>query len=198
MLRCTKLLVVVVYKPPNVHHDKLSELYDFVTLSIPVYEHIICMGDFNINLLAADSCATRKLSENNSSFSSFSLSTLPSSTTHHKPGCLPSLIDLTIVARSDKAVQYDHMPAPGVSFHDLLFLAYSVKVAKYPTQIVTYRSFKNLDLERFSVSLSEVDWTSLEAGEDLNEKVTLFNQNFLKVFDFFAPVKESRVTRAHI
>ncbi|KAI5752027.1 hypothetical protein M8J77_013083 [Diaphorina citri] len=144
VLRCVRLLVVVVYKPPNVH--QLGELYDFITLSIPNYEHIIMMGDFNINMLNSSVRATQNFLN---TISTFSLSVLPSAPTHHSPGHPSSLIDLTIVTRDDKVVRYDQIPAPGVSHHDLLFLAYSVKVPKYPPQTVSYRNIKKIDMERF-------------------------------------------------
>ncbi|KAI5756571.1 hypothetical protein M8J77_025980 [Diaphorina citri] len=193
VLRCVRLLVVVVYKPPNVH--QLGELYDFITLSIPNYEHIIMMGDFNINMLNSSVRATQNFLN---TISTFSLSVLPSAPTHHSPGHPSSLIDLTIVTRDDKVVRYDQIPAPGVSHHDLLFLAYSVKVPKYPAQIVSYRNIKKIDMERFSECLSEVDWSGVEADVTIDDKVSIFNQHVQQVFDIFAPVKESRVTKAPI
>ncbi|XP_008483142.1 uncharacterized protein LOC103519831, partial [Diaphorina citri] len=103
-----------------------------------------------------------------------------------------------VIILHDKVVRYDQIPAPGVSHYDLLFLAYSVKVPKYPAQTVSYRNIEKIDMERFSECLSEVDWSGVEADVTIDEKVSIFNEHVQQVFDIFAPVKESRVTKAPV
>ncbi|KAI5695872.1 hypothetical protein M8J75_004808 [Diaphorina citri] len=53
VVRSINILLTVVYKPPKA--NQLDELYDLIVSVIPQYEHIILMGDFNINLLVTRS-----------------------------------------------------------------------------------------------------------------------------------------------
>ncbi|KAI5739389.1 hypothetical protein M8J77_018706 [Diaphorina citri] len=51
-----KILVAVVYKPPNVYN--MEELENLFISCVPMYEHIVVMGDFNINMLNESSSQT--------------------------------------------------------------------------------------------------------------------------------------------
>ncbi|KAI5728791.1 hypothetical protein M8J77_021191 [Diaphorina citri] len=193
VVRSIKILLTVVYKPPKA--NQLDELYDLIVSVIPQYEHIILMGDFNINLLDGNSSVATRFAE---TMTSYNLTVLPSAPTHHSPNHPSSLLDLSIVSRSEKVMMYEQIPAPGVSHHDLLLLSYSVKVPKYPPQMITYRNIKSINMDNFSEVLDGQDWRAVESDNDLNVKVTLLNEKLIKVFDRFAPVKKARATRAPI
>ncbi|KAI5727884.1 hypothetical protein M8J77_008146 [Diaphorina citri] len=193
VVRSIKILLTVVYKPPKA--NQLDELYDLIVSVIPQYEHIILMGDFNINLLDSNSSVATRFAE---TMTSYNLTVLPSAPTHHSPNHPSSLLDLSIVSRSEKVMMYEQIPAPGVSHHDLLLLSYSVKVPKYPPQMITYRNIKSINMDNFSEVLDGQDWRAVESDNDLNVKVTLLNEKLIKVFDRFAPVKKARATRAPI
>ncbi|KAI5708477.1 hypothetical protein M8J77_023403 [Diaphorina citri] len=193
-LRSVKLLVVVVYKPPDVHN--LNGIEEFLSESMPFYEHIIIMGDFNINVLHETSSQTLMLKTLISDLNIKMLQTRPTHHSHNSQSS--SLIDLMLVLQEHKVTRYGQLPAPGISRHDMLYLAYSVKVPKYPVQFVTYRDIKGIDSDVLSESFGSLDWEPLLSESDVNRKTELLRIKILEVFDEFAPLTESRVTRPPI
>ncbi|KAI5725321.1 hypothetical protein M8J77_013834 [Diaphorina citri] len=193
-LRSVKLLVVVVYKPPDVHN--LNGIDEFLSESMPFYEHIIIMGDFNINVLNETSSQTLMLKTLISDLNIKMLQTRPTHHSHNSQSS--SLIDLMLVLQEHKVTRYGQLPAPGISRHDMLYLAYSVKVPKYPVQFVTYRDIKGIDSDLLLESFGSLDWEPLLSESDINRKTELLRIKILEVFDEFAPLTESRVTRPPI
>ncbi|KAI5750926.1 hypothetical protein M8J77_002520 [Diaphorina citri] len=119
--------------------------------------------------------------------------------THHSHNSQSSsLIDLMLVLQEHKVTRYGQLPAPGISRHDMLYLAYSVKVPKYPVQFVTYRDIKGIDSDLLLESFGSLDWEPLLSESDVNRKTELLRIKILEVFDEFAPLTESRVTRPPI
>ncbi|KAL1447149.1 hypothetical protein WDU94_015605 [Cyamophila willieti] len=193
-LRTVKLLVVVVYKPPDVRN--LNGIDELLSDSMPFYEHIILMGDFNVNVLNEDAPLTLTLKNITSVFN---LHILPTNPTHHPHNSdVSSQIDLMIILQEHKVIRYGILPVPGISRHEMLYLAYSVKVPKYPVQFITHRDMKGIDSGALSESLVSLDWEPLLSESNVNRKAEMLRYKVIEVFDHFAPQTESRVTRPPI
>ena len=62
-------------------------------------------------------------------------------------------------------------------------------------QTVAYRSFKNFEETMFINDLREVSWETIEAFEDINETVEVWDNMFLEVVNKHAPIKSHRTKR---
>ncbi|KAI5696165.1 hypothetical protein M8J75_009116 [Diaphorina citri] len=171
-LQFAKLLVVVLYKAPRVYD--LNTLDEFLADHIAQSEHIIVMGDFNVNMLNPSALLTSRLTE---IVSTYGLSVLPSEPTHHGLNGTSSQIDLTLTVQTERVKLYIQLPVPGISRHDMLCLAYSIKVPKYPVRMIRYRDFRRLDADVLSECLGEVRWMDVMSDnhiDHVDQKAMLF------------------------
>ncbi|KAI5739250.1 hypothetical protein M8J77_016864 [Diaphorina citri] len=191
-LRSIKVLAVVVYRPPEA--NDLSVLDDFLAHHITLYQHLIVMSDMNVNVLNTTSHLTCRLNE---ILSTYNVSILPSGPTHHSLHTATSTqIDLTLTVQTERVKLYKQHSAPGISRHDMLCLAYSIKVPKYPVKYVRYRDLGRLNEDTLSEYLDSVDWNPLMSdGDSVDQAVEIFTELLLGVFDQVSPVVEKRVTR---
>lgn len=185
----TKILVAVLYSP-NLHvnyfDDLDMQLYDLC----PQYSHIIIMGDFNTCLLKDDARARRL----QSLLSSVNLHILPLSATHHSPNCSPSLLDLMIVSSPSNVSDHGQLPA-SFSYHNLLYLSYRIRTPKRKPKLLHLRSYKGMNLEALQRDASNIDWSPVADTSDIDQKVNLFNNIILELYDRHAPVRLVKVKR---
>ncbi|KAI5698624.1 hypothetical protein M8J75_009477 [Diaphorina citri] len=105
-LQFAKLLVVVLYKASRVYD--LNTLDEFLADHIAQSEHIIVMGDFNVNMLNPSALLTSRLTE---IVSTYGLSVLPSEPTHHGLNGTSSQIDLTLTVQTERVKLYIQLPS---------------------------------------------------------------------------------------
>lgn len=184
-----KCLLATVYRPPNIGY--ITDFQDILENLLPRYDHVVIMGDFNTNLLDTNENSTKQLTN---IFKSCNMTILNSNATHHV-GTSHTCLDLMITSNPDKILTYGQLSAPGLSNHDLIYAAYSLKCPKYKPKIVTYRDFKNIDFNTFMTDAYNTAWHEILSLEHIDTKVTHFNKLLLELYDKHAPVRTARVTR---
>ena len=85
----------------------------------------------------------------------------------------------------------------GISDHCLTFLAYSLKKPKFKPKMVTRRDFRNFNKDAFLHDMSLAPWGNIEAvdDDDVDNKVTIFENIHREIIDKHAPYRTFRVTR---
>lgn len=183
-----KILLGVFYSP-NLHVDYFSRLESLLENLVPTTDHTIIMGDFNTCLLKGDSRSSRLCSI----VDSINLNVLPSSSTHHFPGCQPSLLDLAIVSSTDLVSSHGQFSAEAFSYHDLIFLSYKVRCPKPKPRVIMKRNFKNFDKEEFMHDLNNIDWNIVFDAPTVDEKMDIFNFALVQIYDKHAPLRPVRL-----
>lgn len=150
-LHRVKMLLGVIYSP-NLTIDYFDSFDSLLNDFCPAYDHVVLMGDFNTCLLKNDT-RTHKLQ---SILSSFNLSILPLSATHHFPNCTPSLLDLIIVSNSNNVSSHGQLTAC-FSYHGLVFLSYKLRPPKRKPQYILLRNYEGMDLEALLHDASSID-----------------------------------------
>ncbi|KAI5709334.1 hypothetical protein M8J76_015759 [Diaphorina citri] len=87
------------------------------------------------------------------------------------------------------------MGAPGFSHHDLLYVAFDLRCPKSKSTVITYKDYKNMDIEKLHEDFSRVDWNTLYEMQSVNEKVGFFSQIIHNLSEKHAPLKQCRVKR---
>lgn len=106
-LRCPKVKIGVVYRPP---HANLAESISYIDKLLENKNKMLCVGDFNINLLSSDSTQYHStVTSNGFSF----LNSLDRSSFTHGTGTLGSIIDHGMTDMAD----YEY----AVGLHDISF-----------------------------------------------------------------------------
>lgn len=188
-VRGAKCLIGVVYRPPRI--GNIADLEEALQSLIPRYEHAILMGDFNCDLTAHDSTDTKRLT---TMFTTLNMTILPSDPTHHV-GNSHTLLDLIITNNDSRILAHGQMPVPGLSKHDMIYAAYSLKCPKYKPKIITYRDFKHLNEEAFTEDAMNTPWHNIYYIDNLDDKVSFFNHQILNLYDRHAPLRTARVKR---
>ncbi|PZC81887.1 hypothetical protein B5X24_HaOG211900 [Helicoverpa armigera] len=184
----TKILLGVYYCPSlriNFFSSLERILEDFATS----YSHIIIMGDFNTCLLKNDSRSASLQAVIGSS----NLSILPLNATHHFPHSTPSLLDLIFVSSPDHVAKHGQCSADAFSYHDLIFLSYKIRPPKAKSRVLLQRNFGGMDLENLREDAANIDWGTLFTSESVDEKVELFSQHLIALYDVHAPIRTVRV-----
>jgi hypothetical protein len=187
-----KFLFSSVYRPPKLYCN-LDAFLDSLSTFLPLYSHNLITGDFNIDV-SKNSLAARCFIKN---IDSLNLNILPSKPTHthsHKNKSTPTTLDLFITSNSDKILKNCQIEAPGLSHHDIIFLAYSLKQNKFKQKYVTFRDFKNIDINLLREDAKNIDWDSIHMLDDVNDMVTELTSRLSYLIEKHIPLKTVRVT----
>ncbi|XP_026324491.1 uncharacterized protein LOC113233567 [Hyposmocoma kahamanoa] len=146
------------------------------------------MGDLNTCLLKNNFRSSRL----NSLVSAVNFVLLPLTATHHSPNCQPSLLDVQIVSKPESVLLHGQTTAP-FSYHDLIYLSYRVRTLKPRIKVIFQRSFASVCVDRLREDFSNIDWSTLIESNTVNEKIKIFNNLLIKLYDSHAPLRPVRV-----
>ncbi|XP_011860418.1 PREDICTED: RNA-directed DNA polymerase from mobile element jockey-like, partial [Vollenhovia emeryi] len=79
-----------------------------------------------------------------------------------------------------------------LSSHDLIYIAYKIRVERTKIRNVWARDFRFFDHEKFSRDLLAKNWNEFYMANDVDSKVELFNSFLLECFDQHAPERLTR------
>ena len=165
--------VCVLYKPPKIPYGIFEGVGDVISYLQCRYEHCIILGDFNVNLLNADSYAT--LFFRNHIIQQYSLTQLvvkPTRITQYSE----SLIDLILVFDESKVLFSNVIDVPGISDHCCIYVAYSIKRPKYKPKIISKGMISNINVMDFKSDADAAMWENVYFVDDVNEKVFIFEK----------------------
>lgn len=180
-----KLLLCVVYRPPKLGH--ILEVFDIVQNLLPVYDNVVLMGDFNINLSTdrTFSDKTQLLNLTNR----LNLNVLPLEATYHRPNS-ESLLDLIIVNDLTRVKNFGQISVSGLSYHDLIFLELNLKHKLFISKGgIKVRDFKNVNVDELKAECSSLNWGNVYLCNGLEDKVKILEDNILALYDKYVPVK---------
>jgi len=153
------------------------------------------MGDFNIDLLRKHnaSISNSELSEHILTCREFNLCQRMEGPTH----TIRSLLDHVYVNSKHKFNTYGHFPFAG-SDHDLLcYLSLKSRKVKIPAKIISYRSLKDINEEKFIEDLMKFQMDSLNplttSFTTCDTIFQMFNEHTMKTIEAHAPLKRRLV-----
>lgn len=182
-----KLAIGTAYRPPWLCVDTFIDAMTESVSSFSAYDHIILMGDFNINLLNTDDTNSKKLQDFIQSINLQQYVKEPTHFTDHSE----TLLD--IVCSSVKVVKVfvDHIP--DLSNHAFITFEINVKKPKPTPRWIRYRPIKSIDLQLFNIDLNNIPWENVLLDGDVNKTLIAFNKLILDLFNKHAPIKTSYV-----
>lgn len=142
----------VIYKPPNVHCTALCSLEDTITQLLPVSANIVCMGDFNINMLS-DGPDVEFLKNISEAYNLHQIINSPTRVFNNSS----SLIDLFFVSSRDSICKEGVVELQEISDHFLIYALYKIDVPRRKKKTIIYRDIKNIDRDQFAVKANSID-----------------------------------------
>lgn len=178
-----KLVIGTAYRPPWMDVDLFFDAITDSITSIPVYDNLILLGDFNINYLNKNENKTLKFM---SFLSCFNLSQLVADPTHFTDTSR-TLIDVVCTDLRPRHISLQHV---GSLFgHCLVMCEFHIKREKPVPHRLFYRPIKNMCLDAFNNDLQTVKWDVLATFDNINDMVNCFNHHIVSLFDLHAPTK---------
>ncbi|CAG9130076.1 unnamed protein product [Plutella xylostella] len=187
-LEQTKTLLGVYYNP-SMYNNYYNSFEKVLEDYIPIYNHVIIMGDFNTCLLKKDVRSSSFLSLTQAS----NMTILPLGATHHFPNCIPTLLDLILVSSPNHVAKHGQCGADGFSYHDLIYLSYKIRPPKAKPRTLLQRNFGGMVLENLRSDAQNAAWDAVYNANTVDEKVSAFNSVMIRLYDVHAPVRAVRM-----
>lgn len=186
--------IIDVYKPPAVNNTVISSdlkcLENFVIDVSLTTPHIVCLGDFNLNVLDQGNSGIKILD----SFASFchfeQLVKLPTRCTT----VTNSLLDLIFVTPEIEVTDNGQIDTSNISDHTLVYCSLKLPEKKALCKYALRRSFRDLDDQLFSQAAELIPWERIFLMNDIDEKLSFLCDNMKSLFDTFAPLKRYKLT----
>ena len=189
-----KVALGVMYKSPLIPYTIYAAIHENLVSVTSKYEHCIIMGDMNIDFLKPELSSFKFF--NSYVTDPFALTQVIDEPTRIT-ATSSTLIDLMLTSNPENVKTHGVVDTPGISDHCLIFLAYSIKKPKFRPKMVTRRDFRNFDIDKFKEDMSVAPWGNIEAvdDDDIDNKVTIFENIHRDIIDKHAPMRTFRVTR---
>ena len=190
-IKSEKWILCSVYKQPNMSDLNFKGIFENVLKTISQdCTNFIFMGDFNINMLHPTNCLKDILSI-------YGCKNIVTHPTCHK-GNTASLIDL-IITNVPKRIKNVKCLEIGLSdFHDMVFFSTKQHVPKRSNKYITYRSYKNFNVETYKDDLQQIPFHVAEIFDDIDD-MYFFQQNLLlEVMDKHAPLKQRMIKHNNV
>lgn len=166
-----------------------DEFEDCLSSLTPQCDTLVCAGDLNINCLDINGSNTRKLNE---LLYSYNLKQVVS-----EPTRLNSLLDLFIIS-NEIDCRCIVLHTPEIADHDMVICQMSLPSTQKIKKIITFRDFNNFDQELFTEHLSQTPFNDIFHLHSINDKVQVFNDYLLLLFDIHAPLKTVKVNKPKV
>ena len=186
-------LVGNIYRPPYSKVEYNDRFEDFMDIVINEDKEFVLLGDLNKNLL------NEEIDRDWGNFiMSLGLTQLVSEPTRVTKDST-TLID-HIYTNNEENIQHVSVKKNCLSDHFAVFCSRKAhsEIGKFiKHQTITYRSFKTFDESRFLTDLSLVPWKIIQAFDNIDDIVSVWNTLFLEILNKHAPIKRHRVKKQY-
>jgi hypothetical protein len=187
------VLVCSVYNPKGGSAiEDVVNFLNFVCIESLNFDHLLILGDFNIDLLKPiQPDVARYLS----TIESFSTSPFPANPEITRPNHITgsgSCIDHVITKFPDKVASFEITPS-ALSDHCSLSLSYCVKPPPPVDRFVTVRDLNLINIEFLQDQISLLNWAALYATPDVDERVNILTSFINYLYDIAVPLRRKFV-----
>lgn len=188
----TRLGVGVVYNPHrSCYKECLNALEDAFSILYPSTDELICLGDFNIDLLKINEPASTAFTALLDSLNFIQVIEAP---THISTNNF-SLIDFIIVSNKNIVLNSQVFNSEGISDHEIISCILNFNINSSNVIYRTYRDLSTFNHNLFLSDLQSISWHFILHYDNLNDKITFLNNNLLEIFTLHAPLKTSKFSK---
>lgn len=184
-----KILICVLYRPEG-SIINFRENIDDLLLNVTVqYNHVLLLGDINIDHLAA----TNPIVDTFAAYDFIQLITQPTRITQTSQ----KTIDVIYCNCPQFLTSSGVLNTDLISDHSLIFCNLNVYCDKSKPKFITYRDYKNFNLDQFLNDLNGIRWNDIFLINNINNKIKFLSDNIVDLFDKHAPLRTSRISKAY-
>ena len=196
-IKCNGVRYVIgsLYRPPDGTISFLKDLELILSHMHSEADHVMFLGDLNVNLLNGDDKILLPLLE------SLGFSQIINEPTRITSSS-SSLVDVICVSKDIKVSEFGVQDMDNISDHRLIHCKVDLKMYKLPAVSYFIRDYSLFSLDEFNFDANSVNWTYVEQLQDLDQKLEFLNKAIKTIFDIHAPVKlvvnKNRIHRPYI
>jgi len=180
------ILLGTVYRKPSSHADYLDELDSLFQNNTSLYDDVIIVGDFNLDVSKTNYARkVKKLSTPSNLKQLITDYTRITETTK-------SILDLAFVSKPDK-VSCSGSHALGLSDHNLIYVIRKNKKVHVEPKTIKSRSFKNFNENDFVDTIKKAKWDNVMKCNNVDDACQTFQSIFDNICNSNCPVTEKRV-----
>ena len=188
------LLINFAYRPPNSNQDWIDK-YENLSLTAEFNDtNFLLFGDYNINFNLSSTClySNTKWAKLIKGFELHQHITVPTRVTRNSS----SIID-HVYSTCPNFVQEISVPEIGISDHFPVAITYKYSKGNIGNRIqsITYRSFNNLDLDKFLMDLAKTNFDLVETINDPCKALDHFYLMLNNCLSKHIPVKVKQVKK---
>ena len=200
--------VGLVYRSPSNDANDNKKMNNQLSFATKKLKNLVVFGDFNHPSIDWEYSFCNKSEEHIDSqflFEIIKMNTnqLITSTTHHKPNCKPSLIDLILTKNPEAVTGITHNPPIGKSYHDCITAKLKMSCSK--------NSFKNncsnkvikpnsnkAKFNEINKYIDAVEWENSLHNINVNHSWDFIKTHISKAQELFVPNKVIRNVKSRI
>jgi exonuclease III len=181
------IIVILIYHPPNNCAKQFILSLQSLLLNVENDKvDFTIIGDLNVNLLVSD-VHSRSLTSTVSSYGLTQLISEPTRVTIHGNTLLNP-----IFVSFPKKVRQSGVFSLTNSDHRFVFCVIGKVKATIPSEIVSFRSYEELDWEKMTEEIGKTDWDQL-SSMNVNGQLEYIEKSVLDVINQLCPVKRRRI-----
>lgn len=190
-LNTKKIAIGTAYRPPWQDLDLFLDAVCDAISSLGHCEHIILLGDFNVNMLNTGELAYR-VHKVQDFLKCINLIQLVDTATHYTDST-STLIDLVCTDLRARSLKVESFRS--INSHSVIHCEFNIKHDKHKPFFVNSRQLSYVNRENFYNNVINLHWKDFHLIETVDEMVDVFNRNILSVFDAYAPVKKIHIKK---
>jgi hypothetical protein len=187
----TNLIVGSIYRCPGANPtDFINKLQSTLTTISLEDKEVIHMGDYNLNLLNADTHPpTNDFIDLNFSQSLYPMINKPTRITHSTATLIDNIFtSISFMAESNSGIlMWD------ISDHFPVFLIKNKEIVSSEPTITYTRSHNIENKEKFSTLVNNSDWTDILNNTNTQEAYTLFHHSISNIYNKAFPLKKKKI-----
>ena len=175
-----KWLISGLYRTPSLSDSEFTKdntkTFDKTTTK---YENFLILGDLSYDMLVNEKCIALK-----EVCDIFDLSNMVVDPTYFTKGASASLNDVILYTNNYNC---------GISdVHNIISIQMKGNLPSNKKELKCFRSFKNIDQEKFTEDLNKIDFDKITDQNDVNKMYSDFEEAFIQTVDKHAPVKQRK------
>ena len=201
----------LIYRSPNSDKKENKRLNNQLNFATKKLKNLILFGDFNHPHIDWEYFSCNKHEEHADSLFLYEIikvntNQLICKTTHHKPLCKPTLLDLIITKSPELISNIKHNPPIGKSHHDVITSEvnadFTVHDKKPKNNIkISKPNFEKADFKAINQFLDNVEWNDLFKDKSVNEAWNILSNFIKQAQELYVPnklIKQNKTKQNHI
>ena len=186
-----RVAVICIYRPPRAPISDLHYVESLLSHITCNADEIVCMGDFNVDVLRPNEHSARLLRDIASNLSLRQLIDQPTRLIQNSS----SILDLIMISRSVGVVDCGVSEELDVSDHFMVWATLRIARPSCKARVALSRNIHSIQPSDISSELLGIDWSPVFGAAHVDEMVEYFTSSIMSVFDRLAPLTLKRASR---